>query len=149
MDEKLVEKIRKYCAYRDRSQKEVRQKMALYRISYEDQNKILSQLEKESFLDEERFVRQFIKSKISLHRWGRIKIKNQLQQKGIDEKLIRKYLDEIDEDEYENALRHCMKKWLCLHSAETEAIPKLYRFLLSKGFEYELINNTLKNCDYD
>ena len=77
------EKMKDFCAYQERSQLEVRQK--LYQSSFmgEDAEFVISELIKENFLNEERFARSFARGKFRMKQWGKIRIKLELKQKGI------------------------------------------------------------------
>lgn len=79
---------------------------------------------------------------------GSKKLKYDLLRKGIDEETIANELSQIDdEDEYKGALELCMKKYRVLSKRENDEYKlsqKLYRFLLSKGYSYDLISKVVK-----
>jgi regulatory protein len=75
-----------------------------------------------------------------MKKWGRHKIRAELKMHGLPAELIRKAMDEIDPDEYEQTLRELTAK---KNALERESEPmlrkqKLVRYLLSKGYEQDL-----------
>lgn len=130
-----------YCAYQDRCHQEVERKMREFVLVPEAKDEILLYLMKENFLNEERFVRSYIRGKFNIKKWGRNKIKLHLKQKAVTEKLILKCFDEIDKNTYLVAIQeiydkyHLKQKGLKMYQRKVKTI----RYLLSRGFEYEEI----------
>ena len=57
------QKIKYYCAYQERSHREVKNKLYGFGLFKNDVEEILSELISEDYLNEERFARQFAGSK--------------------------------------------------------------------------------------
>ena len=76
-------KLEAYCAYQDRCTFEIEQKIFSWGLSDKDRSTLLSFLREHNYLSDERFVASFISGKISIKRWGRLKIVNQLKLKRI------------------------------------------------------------------
>lgn len=146
MDNELLEKMRNYCAYQERSRYEARQKMRLLKIPNDTIEDVLNTLVEENFIDEERFTECFIRGKFRIKQWGRQKIRQHLQQKGIDHHLIDQHLEnDIDESEYQENLAGQIDKYLKNNIMNTEADrAKLLRHFMAKGYEYDNIINHLK-----
>lgn len=130
-----------YCAYQDRCHYEVEQKMREFVLIPEAKDEIIMYLIKENYLNEERFTRSYIRGKFYIKSWGRNKIRSNLKQKQITEKLISKCMDEIDDKDYEKAI---LKTWESYYPKqkglkEYQKKIKTTRYLLSRGFEYEEI----------
>ena len=125
--ENLYAKISRYCAYQERSSGEVRQKLRLLGADSQTAQKLLQRLADDNFINEERFARAYVRGKVRINGWGRLKIKNGLRAKGVDENLIRTALaEEINEKEYAALLQRTV----------TEKGPTT---ALSRGFEPSLI----------
>jgi regulatory protein len=135
----LLEKIVKFCVYQDRSVNETRLKIRSLKISKEDEQQIIDRLLRDHFLDDQRFAENFARGKMDSKGWGIAKIKAGLFQKGIPEQLIQSVISEIDVDQYANNLQKEIAKWNRSNTLNSETKPKLIRFLLSKGYSYELI----------
>ena len=71
--DEALQKLMHFCAYRDRSQKEVEDNLDSLRMIPEAKEKIIIKLMNDGFLNEERFARSFVRGKfrikISLPRW--------------------------------------------------------------------------------
>ncbi|MCC8359276.1 regulatory protein RecX [Salinimicrobium sediminilitoris] len=134
-------KLMQYCAYRDRSQKEVEDKLIEMRMIPAAREEIIIKLMQENFLNEERFARSFVRGKFRIKKWGRYKIKQELKLKDISSPVIRLAMTEINESDYKSTLYSVAEKKLPLIK-ETNPFKKkkkLYDFLSSKGYESHLI----------
>ncbi|MCI4667298.1 MAG: RecX family transcriptional regulator [Bacteroidia bacterium] len=143
MNEEILVKIYKYCAYQDRSQKEILEKLADLGVEGEEETeKILEHLRIERFWDEERFARNFARGKFRIKGWGKLKIRRELRMKGVPKHLIEiAVLEEIEVSDYTATL----EKFLLKKKKELKAAPaftikvKVYNYLSQKGFEDEVI----------
>ena len=93
------EKLKKYCAYQERSHKEVVDKLYKLGLYKNEVDQVLIALIQDDFLNEERFAQAFVSGKFRIKRWGRVKIKSHLKQKHISDYCIKKGMQEIDETE--------------------------------------------------
>ncbi len=139
-------KAEQFCAYQERSQQEVREKlydMGMYPTGVES---VISQLITSNFLNEERFAKAYAQGKFRMNGWGRIKIKQGLKFKRVPDKLINKALQLLDGDEYLSVLQKIMeKKQRQIHETDTfKRRYKLQQYAMSRGFESDLINEVLK-----
>ncbi len=134
-------KLAQYCAYRDRSHKEVEEKLKEMRMIPAACEQIIIKLMQEDFLNEERFARSFVRGKFRIKKWGRIKIKQELKNREISAPLIKIALREIEEKEYLNTLYMLAEKKASLLKEEDpfKKRKKLANFLLQKGYESSLV----------
>ncbi|MEI6498341.1 MAG: regulatory protein RecX [bacterium] len=125
---------------RDRSEFELHKKMVRKEYSEEEIATTIEWLKDKKFLNDERFAEHFIKYQMSLGRVGKQKIKLKLYQLGVAEDLINKYLNDQGENELENAQIQA-QKWLVRSKItdKYEQKNKLFRFLLGRGFNYDII----------
>ncbi|HFK5553736.1 TPA: regulatory protein RecX [Elizabethkingia anophelis] len=139
--QEIKQKLVNYCVYQDRCHKEVEEKMRDFLLIPEAKDEILLYLIKENYLNEERFTRSYIRGKFYVKHWGRQKIKLQLKMKGISEKLIQNCMDEIYDDDYIKQIKIFAEKLLPTYKDlnDFQRKNKLIRFLVTKGYEYELI----------
>jgi regulatory protein len=150
--DKLKEAKRKagmYCAYQERTQQEVRNKLYELGLYKDDVEYILAELITENFVNEERYARAFAGGKFRIKRWGRMKISYALKQKNISSYCIERAMEEIPEDEYIEIIR----KLIDIKSASLSGDPfvikkKIAAHLIGKGFESEkvwpILNEQLK-----
>lgn len=134
-------KVEAYCAYQERAQQEVRDKLYTYGLHQEEVESILADLICDNFLNEERFAKAYALGKFRIKGWGKIKIKQALKLKRVPEKLIQIALKEIPLDEYYAAVATIIERKV--NDISTLLNPnekaKLIRFLYGRGFEQDLI----------
>lgn len=138
-----------YCAYQERSQQEVRDKLYVWGQYSADVENIIVELITDNFLNEERFAHAYVSGKFKIKAWGRIKIKSNLKFKNISPRLIKEALEMIDPDEYFNTLLQVIEKKAAVLK-ETDPYKrkiKLVQHALSRGFEKDLIFDILNNND--
>lgn len=127
-EQEAYQKAARYCAYQERCRSEVRTKLRQSGASPQSIETILTRLEQEHYLDEERYARTYVRGKFRINGWGRLKIRNGLRAKQIDNKLIETAIkDEINEQEYMEVLRKILSN-------------KGPQTALSRGFEPRLFN---------
>ena len=141
VEKTLLLKAERFCAYRERCSFEVKQKMRELKADEKTAEKIISSLKEDDFLNDERFARLFTSGKFRIKRWGKNKIRAELRMKKIEEGIISNALASIDEHNYEETMKFLMrKKERELKGAKTkDDNAKIFRFLLSKGFESHLV----------
>ena len=90
-DEKLaLSKAEHFCAYQDRAQQEVRNKLYEWGLWTDAVENIIIQLIAGNFLNEERFAKAYVQGKFKQKGWGRNKIKQGLKFKNIPPALLKK-----------------------------------------------------------
>ena len=143
--ENIYKKISLYCSYQERSHKEVLLKISKSNISKNETDKIVTKLITENFLNETRYAIAYARGKFRIKKWGKIKIINKLKQQNISSWNIKKAIDEIDKDEYSKSFNLIFNKLYLKYNY----LKKIYRkkkilsILYSKGWEYELIIDSL------
>jgi regulatory protein len=140
-----------YCAYQERSQQEVRDKLYEYGLHADEVESLIAELIGENFLNEERFAKAYAGGKFRIKKWGRYKIRQGLKQHRISDYCQRKGMAEIDPDEYYATLLELLrKKKEGLHEKDLFTLKsKLARYVIGKGYEqdlvWEAINEILEN----
>ena len=139
-------KTARYCAYQERSLCEVRKKLAEFDLPDRDMRGILDELIAENFIDEERFARTYAVGKFRSKRWGRLKIRLGLQQHEISERGISIGLNELDPQEYDETITLLIQKKERLLEEKDLFIKreKIAKFVISKGFEPDLVWDKMK-----
>ncbi len=138
-------KLEYYCAYQDRCHQEVRSKLIDLGIYGDDLEDIISNLIVDNFLNEERFAQSFARGKFRIKKWGRNKIIQELKQRKISAYSLKKAMKEIDDDEYVCTMNHLIEKKIPLVKGknEYEIKVKLARYMITKGYEAELVWNCI------
>lgn len=96
---------------------------------------VLDKLAEYKYLDDENYARVYILT--YSNKYGRLKLKSQLQLKGVSEDIIDKYLDNVDSSSIENVAKKYMKN----KEINYENCQKLSRFLYSRGYDFSDINS--------
>jgi regulatory protein len=139
-------KAEHFCAYQERSQKEVRYKLVEWGMRGDELEEIISELILNNFLNEERFAKSYTSGKFNIKHWGRVKIKQGLKLKGVPDKILQKAIYSIDDGDYLQTIEKlAIKKVKSLSENDPfKRKNKLMNYLQAKGFETDLILLVLK-----
>jgi len=126
-------------AMREHSRKELFDKLKRKDFSENvDLDALLDELEENNYLNEERFVESYIRSRIARGQ-GAVKIINDLRQRGITTLLINNAMQEADVDWFVLASEQREKKFGENKPVDFKEKAKQMRFLSSRGFSAEVI----------
>ncbi|WP_055444285.1 regulatory protein RecX [Lacinutrix himadriensis] len=143
-------KLEFYCAYQERSHKEVVTKLKDMRMIPDAIDVIVVHLIQNNFLNEERFAKAFVRGKFRIKKWGKNRLKLELKRKDISRTIIDIALKEIDAADYLETFHALAEK-----KAETIKEPNSYKkkkkladYLLYRGWEsplvYDIVNTLIK-----
>lgn len=134
----------KFLSYRQRSEKEIIDK--LKKKGFEDNiiDLTLTYLRNNKLVDDFEFAKSFMRDKINLNKYGPKRIKHELYKKGIPHNIADKVINEYD-DEYSNALKLAKRKMPSYKNDDRNVIyRKLGGFLQRKGYSYDCVSKVLK-----
>lgn len=135
-----------YCAYQERTQQEVRDKLYKLGLYSDEVEEVLTELITENYVNEERYAKTFASGKFNLKHWGRKKISYELKHKNISSYCIDRALEEISDEEYEQVITELIDNKLRQLSGDEYIVKnKIARYLISKGFESDLVWSIMKN----
>lgn len=137
-----VKKLEKYCAYQERCHQEVMHKGKMLGLDYFECNEALSILIENNFLNEERFALLYAQSKMNQKKWGPEKISIEMKKKFINARLIKKALDNLDQNKIEENLQKLFEKYkktLKSSKSDREKEQKTINYLIQKGYKYDLV----------
>lgn len=131
----------KQISYRSRTSFDLKNKLKEKKYSEDAINNVIQFLEDYDLIDDKLYVKSFVNDKSKINNWSKGKIRYKLKAKHIDDSLIETYLNEIsDDEEYEKAYE------AGLHKKESvDDKNKVYRFLASRGFSYDIIRDVLSD----
>ncbi|KOY85499.1 hypothetical protein AD998_04430 [bacterium 336/3] len=141
-----ITKMASFCAYQERSQQEVREKLySEYMLDSEEIEFVIAELIGQNFINEERFAKVFVGSKFRVKKWGKLKIKQALRKYQLSNYCINQGLAEITDEEYEKTILEILKK---KNKQISEPIflkrkQKLLQYATSKGYEMDIILDLL------
>jgi len=117
------------------------------KISESNIIKVVDALKELKFLDDTNYAKLFVESKLRNNPAGKVVIKNKLREKGIGKELIEEsiekyYNDDTEKEKAESVLLKYMKKKT---RDDYYALKrKCFQHLVSKGFDFDLINELLR-----
>jgi len=135
------QRIYAYCAYQERTHQEVKRKLFEFGLRTDEVDELLSQLITEGYLNEERFAKAFAGGKFRVKKWGRLKIINELEARGLTKNCIRSGMSEIDDADYSSTLTSLLSKKaeLITDNDSLKKKERLAKFAIQKGYEPELV----------
>jgi regulatory protein len=134
-------KIAKYCAYQERCHQEVRDKLYSFGLTPDDVELLIYELIQHDFVNEERFTISYVRGKFIYKKWGRVKIRMELKKRKISDYCIKKGMQEIDGDKYEEVLLGLLKKKI-ESLTSIKGYQKNYKaaqFVMNKGYEGDIV----------
>lgn len=141
----------RYCSTAERSAAEVLLKLKAWGMNEQEAEEALAFLVEQKYLDEKRYASMFVKDKLNINKWGRVKIAFLLRQKKLSSETIENALGEIDPDTYEIILDELLAKKIQssgnMKIASSRA--KVFRFAAQRGFTTEEIYDSLKRIAGD
>lgn len=133
-------KAAKYCAFAERSPRQVREKLVKYGLDDSSAEEILLELVGDGFVSESRFADAFVHDKFIFNKWGKMKIRHELHFHDIPENIIQQALLTIPEQEYMDTINKLIReKWDKLSEGEDylSKKKKIFDYLVRKGFEFQ------------
>lgn len=147
MDLVIFNKAAAFCAYQERSHQEVRERLRKWNIWGADADEMIAELIAGNYLSEERFAKAYSGGKSRMKHWGRLKIKQELQRRGVSRYSIKQGMKEIGEEEYRDGLKKLLeKKAAQLTKSSGDSVQlrtRLVRFALGKGYEMDLVKEVV------
>ena len=146
-----LRKAASFCAYQERTQQEVRDRLNEWDVYGDAAEEVIAELIAQNYLNEERFAKSFAGGKFRVKGWGKRKIQQHLKQRGITGYNLNQAMNEIAPADYRQALTDLLdKKRQSLRDDNPLIIKqKLVRFAMSRGYETDLIFSVLGGEDAD
>lgn len=140
--EEAKEKLERYCAYQERSHKQVEEQLYKMRMIPEAQEVIITHLIQHNFLNESRFAQAFSRGKFRIKKWGKKRITQELKRHGVSAYNIKLGLAQIEPESYRETFEGLFAKKLNELSSERDIRKKkrkLFDYLAYRGWETEMI----------
>lgn len=146
--DRALAKAMRYCSFQERCQLDLTNRFIAWNVEKTDFDKILDVLIENDFLNENRYVEAFIRGKFKMKKWGKNKIKMGLIAKRVynESQFEQVFNEEIEAEEYLKTVIELIEKKsdLINESDEFKKRDKIYRYMLGKGYESELILKEIK-----
>lgn len=141
-----LQKMRRFCAYQERSCFEIEQKLTRLGLVDSEIKQTLDCLKAENFINQSRFIEFYISGKARIKSWGEMKIKHGLRSHRIGDTEINLGLKTHFADKNKTALKQLINKKRSALESETDSYKKqakIIRFALSKGYTLSDIMSNL------
>jgi len=134
-----------YLAYRARSQTEIERHLKRKGFTSELINQTIERLRSQKYLNDQEFARAWLKSRTRRKPASKSALQFELKQKGIDEKIIKDLLMDIDSNEL---ARTCVETKLRLWGDldREDFKKKTINYLKRRGFNYEVCLNAYRHA---
>ena len=140
----IRKKAMDYLSRREHSRYELYKKISTHNFDKDLINQELDLLIRDGLLSDERFVEAFIHSRKKNGK-GPLKISAELQQRGAEESLINKYIEEIENSEWLDSAKQVAEKKLGNNQQlDYDNQLKMMKFLNNRGFTIDQVKITIK-----
>ena len=136
----------RFLSYRQRSKKELIDKLKEKKFSYKAIEDVVQGLEKYNYINDADFAFNWAEGRVRTRRIGPIILRSELLKKGISKDIVDKTLKEIYNKYSERSLvidALNSKAKMQKDMPEEKKKRRLYSFLAQRGFSYEIINEIL------
>ena len=144
----IYNKCVKYISVRLRSKKEIID--YLKKLNIDNTADIIGKLTKNNLINDEVFTKAFIKDKINFTSYGPYRIRQELNKYNIDNEIIDKYINDIDEEILIDKVDKQINKMIKGNRKYSSNIlkSKIYNNLYNNGFDKDMIINVLNNYNF-
>ena len=138
-----------YLGAKPRTRKEIERYLARKELDEEAIRETADRLERERYIDDSDYAQAFAKQRAG-HAKGRLLIKQELQQRGIDRQAAAEAIAALDpEAEQSAAIKAASKKWKLLKGEPNERRHKLAQFLMRRGYPGEIVREAIRSVTQD
>lgn len=107
--------------------------------------RVVERLVADKYVDDERYASAFAREKAMLQGWGPVKIRFQLRGKGVADSAIAAALEEVEPEKAGARLERLLASKARTLEGDPRIRLKLLKFALSRGYEYDAVEQALKN----
>lgn len=131
----------------NKTQYEICEKLKKFDYDIETIDEILIRLKKLGYIDDDKYVENFIRVKKANSKYSKKMICFKLMQKGIDKNLINEKISEATIDDYLCGYNLALKKYKKLNGIKIEKRRKLLNHLYMKGFDSDTCTKILREIE--
>ena len=140
LEKSLRQRALEYLGKREYSFAELGQKLKAYADDGDDIPALLEDFKARGWLSDARFTEQIVHARQT--KFGSAKIAHELREKGVADHLIADAIEQVKDNELDNATEVWRKKFK--HGPQSrEEWAKQARFLQSRGFSFDMIKKVL------
>lgn len=140
-----------YLAHKPRTEEEVRRKLRRRDVPAFVINDVITRLHELEYLDDEAYAHDYAHNRFSSKKYGPVRIRRELEKRGIDRDLAEAAVDTLfaEEDVIAAAWDHAESRWPRLADEEDprRRRQKMYRYLRRRGFRSDTIRPILDELE--
>ncbi len=144
LEKTLRQRALEYLGKREYSYAELGQKLKTYADEGDDIPALLEDFKARGWLSDARFTEQIVHARQS--KFGSAKIAHELREKGVAHELIADAIEQVKDNELENATEVWRKKFKT-GPKNREEWAKQARFMQSRGFGFDMIKKVLNAAE--
>lgn len=144
-----------YCALNlikvsSRTRKEIFDKLSLSDYNKDDINDVINKLESQGYINDERYANSYLNSKIITTNYSPLRIRNDLEKKGITKDIIDNTMLLYDIDIQEDKIKKIINKQIKSNHSKGNAFlkRKIANDLLYQGFDNKMVYNIINDTDF-
>ena len=143
---KCLSRLQKLCSKAEYCKADIYRKALKDMEGDEDAaRRIVDELVQDRYVSDARYAVAFAREKASLQGWGPVKIRFQLRGKGISDADISAALSQVDRNSADSRLERLLSAKARTLQGDPQARLKLIRFGLSRGYEYDAVQQAMKD----
>jgi len=148
--QKAYDMALKYISIRLRSIYEIKIYLKKKNINSNIIDITIERLKKNNFLNDDIFTNAFIRDKLNFTTMGKFKLINELNNLKINNEIIEKYIDEIDDDFWCDRIDKLINKYLKNQKKNDGYVlkNKLYNYLVNLGYDKHLVINCIDKLSF-
>ena len=132
---KAMSRVTKYIGSSLKTQKQIRDYLRKKEYSDDTIKFVMSKLVEYNCIDDKKYAQAYVLTYGK--KYGKLKLKSQLKVKGVSEEIIECVLEDNKVDSIESVASKYLKNKVMSY----EVSQKLFRFLYSRGYEFDEINS--------
>jgi regulatory protein len=140
----------RFLSYRDRSEKEIRDKLRTLKIDPAIVDWVIAELQAMKLIDDARFASAFAQTKMRTKPMGQYLLRRELAAKGLSDRQIQETIDQTYQEHQSSdlamqlAVAHLKK----LNNVEPLKVKKrISDLLLRRGFSWDVVSDVLENLN--
>ena len=146
--EKNYNLVLRFLSFRPRSEKEVMDYLKKKKVDLSIVQKIIGKLKEHRFINDEEFTRIWVQQRTKIKPRALRVIKRELIEKGIEKEKIEELLTSCENEipsDFQKAFALAQKRVRKFKNLDkNKFFEKMGRFLASKGFNYDIIKDVIK-----
>lgn len=133
----------RFFSFRDRTEKEAREKLRKKGIDEKTVEEAIEWLKEEGLLNDANFARQWVEGR--KEKYGSSRLYRELIRKGVRSEIAREAVGEIlEEEELQRAISWGRRRLASMPENDPRRRAKLASFLLRRGFSWEIVEKVLR-----